>query len=432
MKRISVVGLGYIGLPTAAMFASHGIKVLGVDINEETCEIINGGGVHIQEPFLSDIIKTQVANSMIVCSQKVKPADAFLIAVPTPVTDEKTADLSYVIEAGRSISRVLKQGDLVVLESTVPPRCTIDILLPVLEESGLKAGEDFYLAHCPERVLPGQVIHEIKHNNRVIGGINQKSAEKALALYSAFVKAEMFVTDTITAELCKLMENTYRDVNIALANELAKICEHLETNVWDVIRYANKHPRVNLHSPGPGVGGHCLAIDPWFVIKSAPDLATIIELARNTNDSMPKFVAQKIKKLVTKNSKITILGCTYKPDVGDLRESPIMDLLELIKDDFQVNIVDPFIDKYDFDVYEASKDASLVILGVNHKSFENINFAKLKQVVKEPVILDTRNYFNKDKVKKMGFAYHLLGYSCKAEHSVHRNIKEIAATKNQN
>ena len=426
MQQISVLGLGYIGLPTAAMFASHGIKVLGVDVNEQTCRIINKGGVHIEEPHLGDIIKEQVARGMITCSSEVKSADAFLIAVPTPITEEKTADLSYVISAGKSVAKVLKRGDLVVLESTVSPRCTLDVLLPVLEESGLKAGEDFYLAHCPERVLPGQIIYELKHNNRVIGGVNMESAEKARELYSVFVEGEMYLTDTVTAELCKLMENTYRDVNIALANELAKICERLGTNAWDVIKFANKHPRVNIHQPGPGVGGHCLAIDPWFVVESAPDLSPIIGLSRNTNDAMPKYVAEKVNDLVPHGSRVVVLGCTYKPDIDDLRESPIMDLVELLNDNYEVVIVDPFINDYDVNVYDVATNADLVILGVHHKKFAEIDLAKLGKALKTPVLLDTRSYFSRFDVERAGFEYHLLGAS--DESDITAAEREVAST----
>ena len=428
MKKISVIGLGYIGLPTAAMFASHGVTVVGVDVNEDVCNIINNGGIHIEEPFLSDIIKEQVACGKITCRTEVLPSDAFIIAVPTPINEDKTADLSYVISAGESVAKVLKRGDLVILESTVSPRCTLDVLLPVLEDSGLRSGVDFYLAHCPERVLPGQIIHELKYNNRVIGGVNLESAKKARALYSVFVEGEMYLTDTITAELCKLMENTFRDVNIALANELAKICERLGTNAWDVIKFANKHPRVNLHSPGPGVGGHCLAVDPWFVVEAVPDLSHIIELSRNINDSMPEYVAEKVKTLAPRGSKVVILGCTYKPDVDDMRESPIMDLVGLLENDYQVCIVDPFVKRYAVDVYDVARDARLLILGVHHKQFSTIDWTRLKSVVKEPVFLDTRNYFSKAEVEKVGFGYHLLGSSDTPHPSVVQTRKEVAVS----
>lgn len=427
MKHISIIGLGYIGLPTAAMFASHGVKVTGVDVNEDVCRTINNGGIHIEEPFLADIIKEQVANGMIKCTQEVEASDAFLIAVPTPMKEDKTADLSYVISAGRSIAKVLKPGDLVILESTVPPRCTLDVFLPVLEESGLKAGEDFYLAHCPERVLPGQIIYELKHNNRVIGGVDLESAKRSKELYSVFVEGDMYLTDALTAELCKLMENTFRDVNIALVNELAKICEYLGANAWDVIQYANKHPRVNLHSPGPGVGGHCLAIDPWFVVKAAPNLAPIIELSRNVNDSMPSHVAKRIANLVNPGSKIVILGCTYKPDIDDLRESPIMDLVDLIKNDYNITIVDPFVAEYNVELYTAAQDADLVVLGVHHSKFKEIDLARLAEATKNAVWLDTRNFFTKEEIEEAGFEYHLLGLSDAPKGILREAEREVAA-----
>lgn len=427
MKHISIIGLGYIGLPTAAMFASHGVKVTGVDVNEDVCRTINNGGIHIEEPFLADIIKEQVANGMIKCTQEVEASDAFLIAVPTPMKEDKTADLSYVISAGRSIAKVLKPGDLVILESTVPPRCTLDVFLPVLEESGLKAGEDFYLAHCPERVLPGQIIYELKHNNRVIGGVDLESAKRSKELYSVFVEGDMYLTDALTAELCKLMENTFRDVNIALVNELAKICEYLGANAWDVIQYANKHPRVNLHSPGPGVGGHCLAIDPWFVVKAAPNLAPLIELSRNVNDSMPSHVAKRIANLVNPGSKIVILGCTYKPDVDDLRESPIMDLVDLIKNDYNITIVDPFVAEYNVELYTAAQDADLVVLGVHHNKFKEIDLARLAEATKNAVWLDTRNFFTKEEIEEAGFEYHLLGLSDAPKGILREAEREVAA-----
>jgi len=427
VKHISIIGLGYIGLPTAAMFASHGVKVTGVDVNEDVCRTINNGGIHIEEPFLADIIKEQVANGMIKCTQEVEASDAFLIAVPTPMKEDKTADLSYVISAGRSIAKVLKPGDLVILESTVPPRCTLDVFLPVLEESGLKAGEDFYLAHCPERVLPGQIIYELKHNNRVIGGVDLESAKRSKELYSVFVEGDMYLTDALTAELCKLMENTFRDVNIALVNELAKICEYLGANAWDVIQYANKHPRVNLHSPGPGVGGHCLAIDPWFVVKAAPNLAPLIELSRNVNDSMPSHVAKRIANLVNPGSKIVILGCTYKPDIDDLRESPIMDLVDLIKNDYNITIVDPFVAEYNVDLYTAAQDADLVILGVHHNKFKEIDLARLAGATKNAVWLDTRNFFTKEEIEEAGFEYHLLGLSDVPKGILREAEREVAA-----
>ncbi len=409
MKEVTILGLGYIGLPTAAMFASHGTKVRGVDVNESICNTINEGKIHIEEPYLEQIVKQSVLSGMLNASTKVEECENYIIAVPTPITKDKKADLSYVISAAESIFPVLKKDSLVILESTVSPKCTDQVLVPILEKSGLEAGKDFYVAHCPERVLPGQIIHELEHNNRIIGGFTEESAIRARELYSIFVKGEMYITDSITAELCKLMENTYRDVNIALANELAVICENLGLNAWEVVSYANKHPRVNIHQPGPGVGGHCLAVDPWFVVEAAPMIARIIQLSRKTNDSMPEYVAKKIADIVPEESKIVILGCTYKPNVDDMRESPIIELIDILKSKYEVEIVDPFIEQYNKNIYEASNNADLVVLGVNHRHFKTINFDVLSKVVDRKILFDTRNFFSREKVIESGFRYILLG-----------------------
>lgn len=428
LKEICIIGLGYIGLPTAAMFASHGVKIMGVDLHQYICDTINEGKIHIEEPYLDQIVKQSVLRGMLSASTRVEKCKNYIIAVPTPIAENKRADLSCVVNAAMQVYPLLEPGNLVILESTVSPRCTEDILVPLLEKSGLKAGVDFYVAHCPERVLPGKIIYELEHNNRIIGGITIESAIKARDLYSTFVKGEMFITDATTAELCKLMENTYRDVNIALANELAMICEKLGINSWEVVKYANKHPRVNLHQPGPGVGGHCLAIDPWFIVESTPEIAKIIELSRIVNDSMPMYVSIKVEKLLKKGSKIVILGCTYKPDVDDMRESPIMKLVEILEKQYHINIVDPFIKKYNNNVYEVCNDADLVILGVNHKQFSTIDFQVLSKVVKNKLFLDTRNFFNKARVEDGGFKYILLGDGSKTSNLCFEAIKEVAVT----
>lgn len=409
MREVCIIGLGYIGLPTAAMFATHGVKVTGIDIKKEICELINEGKIHIEEPYLADLVKQAAINKTIFCQSALEPAESFIIAVPTPITCDKKADMFSVISAGEAIAKVLKNGDLVILESTVSPGCTADILKPVLEKSGLRAGKDFYLAHCPERVLPGRILYELEHNNRIIGGIDPESAQKAKDLYSIFVKGEFFLTDTITAELCKLMENTYRDVNIALANELAKICEKLCCNAWDVIKYANKHPRVNIHNPGPGVGGHCLAVDPWFIVESAPELAVIIKSARNTNDGMPGHIYEKVKSMVNINDRIVILGCTYKADVDDIRESPILHLAHLLEENYSVNIVDPYISRFSSNVYEACNNADLIILGVNHKQFRQLNFEVISKIVNQRKLIDTRNFFDQNELAGIGFEVYCIG-----------------------
>jgi UDP-N-acetyl-D-mannosaminuronic acid dehydrogenase len=411
MKEVCVIGLGYIGLPTAAMLASHGIQVKGVDVVPDIVDTINRGEVHIQEPDLKELVKKVVSEGKLKASLRVEACEAFIIAVPTPITDEKEVDLSHVKAAARQIYPVLKKGNLVVLESTVPPKTTEEVLVPILEKSGLQAGVDFYVAHCPERVLPGRILYELENNNKVIGGINRISAEKGRDLYRVFVKGQLFITDASTAEMCKLMENTYRDVNIALANELARICEGIGINAWDVIKHANKHPRVDLHKPGPGVGGHCLAVDPWFIIKAQPGISRMIKMARQINDSMPRYVFEKIKGLVAPGEKIVILGYTYKADVDDIRESPIEALVEILRVEslYTVEIVDPYRREFDKDIYEAARDSSLILLGVNHRQFQDIRFDLLAKVMKNKVILDTRNDIQREKAAEFGFRYYLLG-----------------------
>ena len=263
-KKICIIGLGYIGLPTAAMFATHGHKIIGVDINKNIVDSLNHGRITIEEPYLDILVQAAVTSENLVARTQPEEADVFIISVPTPINKDKTADLSAVKAAAESIVPFLREGNIVVLESTSPPRTVQDILLPILKKSGLDIGTQILVAHSPERVLPGKILIELVENNRIVGGINQTSCEAVRDLYRTFVKADIFLTDATTAEMCKLMENTFRDVNIALANELAILCEGLGINAWEVIKLSNKHPRVNIHQPGPGVGGHCLAVDPWF------------------------------------------------------------------------------------------------------------------------------------------------------------------------
>lgn len=411
MKKLSVIGMGYIGLPTSAMFAANGIGVAGCDINADICAMINNGEIHYIEPGLKSLVQEVVLNGRLKASTELFESDVFIIAVHTPMTEDKKADLSYVVQAAGSIAAVLKKGDLVILESTVSPRTTLDVLVPALEKSGLRAGTDFMVAHCPERVLPGQIMQELIYNNRIIGGIDKASAVAAMELYKTFVKGEIYITDATTAELTKLVENTFRDVNIAFSNELAKICENLNINVWDVIEFANKHPRVNIHRPGPGVGGHCLAIDPWFIIEGEGNTHSLIEQARRINSSMPLFVANKVKKLLPKGGRVVLLGCAYKADVEDTRESPAFEIHRLISNlhNFNVEIVDPHVREYDTDIYAALTNANMAIFVVNHTIFKEINFQRLFELMKTPVILDTRNCLNSKELTEIGFKYHLLG-----------------------
>ncbi|WP_407378839.1 nucleotide sugar dehydrogenase, partial [Methanobrevibacter sp.] len=309
--KVCIIGQGYIGLPTAALFARNHCEVVGVDVNEKIIDNLNNGIIHIEEPGISDIIKKALELNVYKASMKPEKADAFIITVPTPyIVENYSCDLSYVISACESIIPYLEKGNTVIIESTIAPMSTDDVIKPIFEKAGYTIGKDLYLAHCPERVLPGKIIDELIHNDRIIGGITPQCSIKASEVYGQFVEGELMLTEAKTAELSKCMENTFRDVNIALANELAKICAEIGVNALDVIKMANKHPRVNLHSPGPGVGGHCLAIDPYFIYAKAPDTAKIIKLARDTNNSMPEFVCDYTRKII-KKGKIAILGVSY-------------------------------------------------------------------------------------------------------------------------
>lgn len=415
---ICIIGLGYIGLPTAAMFATHGHRVLGVDVNQKVIDALNKGKIIIEEPNLEETVNVAVKEGTLRAAMEPEESDAFIICVPTPIKSDKTADLTYVESGIRRIIPFLKKGNIVILESTSPPGTTRDFMGSILKEAGFIPGQDVHLAYCPERVLPGRILIELKENSRVVGGINEESADIVKDLYKSFVKGEIYISEATTAEMCKLMENTYRDVNIALANELAMLCEKMKVNAWDVIKYANKHPRVNLHMPGPGVGGHCIAVDPWFIIEKQPETAKIMDLARNTNDNMPQYVLERIKGL-TKNvqgiKKVCILGVTYKPNVDDMRESPIIELIHLLKEqgDFEPVVVDKHVDldgSKERNLYEAAKDSHLMVLAVNHNEFKELDFERLKDTMKCPVVLDTRNFWDAETIEKAGMEYHLLGW----------------------
>lgn len=415
---ICIIGLGYIGLPTAAMFATHGHRVLGVDVNQKVIDALNKGKIIIEEPNLEETVNVAVKEGTLRAAMEPEESDAFIICVPTPIKSDKTADLTYVESGIRRIIPFLKKGNIVILESTSPPGTTRDFMGSILKEAGFIPGQDVHLAYCPERVLPGRILIELKENSRVVGGINEESADIVKDLYKSFVKGEIYISEATTAEMCKLMENTYRDVNIALANELAMLCEKMKVNAWDVIKYANKHPRVNLHMPGPGVGGHCIAVDPWFIIEKQPETAKMMNLARKTNDNMPQYVLERIKGL-TKNiqgiKKVCILGVTYKPNVDDMRESPIIELIHLLKEqgNFDPVVVDKHVDldgSKERTLYEAAKDSHLMVLAVNHNEFKELDFERLKDTMKCPVVLDTRNFWDADTIEKAGMEYHLLGW----------------------
>lgn len=395
--KICVVGLGYIGLPTSAMFASHGCEVVGVDIDQSIVNTLNARNIHIEEPGLGDVIRNVIAAGKFRASMTPEVADVFILAVPTPnLADEfKSCDLTYVINAVKSIIPYLRKGNVVILESTVAPRSTNDFVKPIFEEAGFTIGEDLFLAHCPERVLPGQILHELKHNNRIVGGITPACTEHAAEVYSIFVEGELIKTEAKTAELSKCMENTFRDVNIALANELAKICYKLDINCLDVIAMANKHPRVNIHNPGPGVGGHCLAIDPYFICAKASEESKIIRLARDTNASMPEFVVEKTKMLLQgiDNPKIAAFGVTYKGNVDDVRESPSMEIVEMLQHEgYNVAVYDPHVNNPEYvDLDTAVTDADIIVVLTDHNEYKNLNLVDIASKMKHPVLFDTRN-----------------------------------------
>ncbi|NJE30331.1 nucleotide sugar dehydrogenase [Thermococcus sp. 18S1] len=411
--KISVLGLGYIGLPTALLFASAGYDVIGVDIDSEKVNMLNQGMLPFQEPGLDELFEK--AQKKFRATTKVEPSDVFLIAVPTPADSHtKTADLIYVRSAAEMIYPHLKEGDLVILESTVPPLTTEKLVVPILEKSRLKAGYDFYVAHCPERAIPGKTIYEMVHNDRVVGGINKKSAELTKRLYRSFVKGKLYITDATTAEFVKLIENTYRDVNIALVNELAQIAEEYHINIWEAIELANKHPRVHLHKPGPGVGGHCISIDPWFVIQNSSN-GKLIAMARYTNDTMPNYVVKKVKKILKdiKYPTITIFGVAYKGNVDDTRETPALRIIKLAENEgINIRVYDPVVKDFEYpllDLEDAVKDSDCIVVVTDHEIFKYLDPEPVGKLMRNKIVVDTRNILNHDKWKKAGFKVKVLG-----------------------
>jgi len=401
-EKICVLGLGYIGLPTASTFATHGIKVVGVDVNPQIVAGLQNGEMHIYEPGLRTLVQAaRKSNNLVVC-EKPEHADAFLIAVPTPFYDDKRADMRAVISAAEAVVPVLQRGNLVVLESTSPPRTTVDLLIPILERSGMKAGEDFHVVYSPERVLPGQILRELIENARVIGGFTPACAEAGRDLYATFVRGEIILTDATTAEMVKLMENTYRDVNIAIANEFSRLANRFGVDAWEAIRLANLHPRVRILNPGPGVGGHCISVDPWFLVEAAPDLTPLIHTARKVNDSQPHFVVDLVRRALgdtLEGKRIAALGLAYKPDVDDLRESPAVEVAHLLTqagatvlayEPYKPDAVIPGLTLVD-PLAAAIEDADLLLLLVNHAPLRELDPFVINQLTKARVIVDTVN-----------------------------------------
>ena len=405
-ETISVIGLGYIGLPTAAVFASKGKKVVGVDINARAVETINRGAIHIVEPDLDQVVHAAVTRGDLRATTQPEAADAFLIAVPTPFKDDHQPDLRFVKAAAESIAPVLKKGDLVILESTSPVGSTeqmadwLAAARPDLRFPQHAETPDIFVAYCPERVLPGQVMVELINNDRVIGGMTPACSARASELYRLFLKGECVETNARTAEMCKLTENSFRDVNIAFANELSLICADQGINVWELIALANRHPRVNILQPGPGVGGHCIAVDPWFIVAQNPELARLIRTAREVNDAKPQWVLDQVKTALAdcltqtgkRASDITIacFGLAFKPNIDDLRESPAVGVAQKIAEWHSGTtwVVEPHIeqladslaDKAELVSYEQALDqADILVMLVDHRAFRAIDAADVQQ-----------------------------------------------------
>ena len=409
----SVIGLGYIGLPTSAVMARAGCKVQGVDVSSHVVDTINRGEVHIEEVDLDGLVQAVVNDGLLTASLDVEPSDVFVIAVPTPFSNDgkHTPDISYILQAAEKVAGVLKKGDCVILESTSPVGTTEkmrDVFAekrPDLAMPGLCEGTpDVSIAYCPERVLPGKILEELIHNDRSIGGITPRCGRKALAFYKRFVKGECVVTDARSAEMTKLVENAFRDVNIAFANELSMIADKQGLDVWEVIRLANRHPRVNVLQPGPGVGGHCIAVDPWFIVHGAPDEAKIIRQARETNDSKMHHVLARAEALADANpeAKIACLGLAFKANIDDFRESPALDIAVSLANEYgnRVKVVEPYTSElpgeFDgteaelIDIDEALEECDVLLLLVDHDVFKAIPAEERG----DKVVYDTRGVWS--------------------------------------
>jgi UDP-N-acetyl-D-mannosaminuronic acid dehydrogenase len=399
-QTVSVIGLGYIGLPTSAVFAKQGMQVIGVDVNQQAVDTINQGNIHIVEPGLRDVVASAVKSGLLRATTTPEPADAFVMAVPTPFKADKTGDLSYIEAAARNVAPVLRKGNLIILESTSPVGTTEqleawlqdarpDLTFPATHGNDA----DVQLAYCPERVLPGKVMEELVQNDRVIGGLSERASEMAADLYRVFLKGDCLLTNARTAEMAKLTENSFRDVNIGFANELSLICDKLDINVWELIRLANHHPRVNILQPGPGVGGHCVAVDPWFLVSSAPDEARMIRTAREVNDYKPQWVFEKVQQQVARLAKpahqqvIACLGLAFKANIDDLRESPALSIAQKIAAEHsgQTLVVEPNISALPkqfshaelVGLNDALEQADIIVLLVDHEPFKAITRAQL-------------------------------------------------------
>jgi len=405
MKRICVIGLGYIGLPTACLFADAGYGVVGVEINQEKIEKLNHGKLPFEEKGLEELFEKALPNM----SFKTKPeeADVFIVAVPTPLDKEaKMADLRYIREAIKSISNYVRTDNLVILESTVPPGTCERLILPML-------GNKAHFVHCPERAIPGNTIYEMIYNDRIIGSNEREIGELAKEIYASFVKGNIYLTNLRTAEMVKVMENTFRDINIALANEFAQIAEESGVNIWEAIELANKHPRVNILKPGPGVGGHCIAIDPWFLVENSVR-SRIVNLAREINDSMPRHVLRLVKELgIGTHSTITVLGVAYKGDVDDTRETPALNFIKLAENEgYEVKVHDPLVKSFEYEILSleaAVKDSDCLVIITDHSKFKELEPGEIARLMRKRNVVDSRNILDKERWERAGFKVKVLG-----------------------
>lgn len=397
--KISVIGLGYIGLPTALMFASHGVQVVGTDYKKELVDILRQGKVTFEEDGMQALLDEAIASGNMEFTTEYQPTEAYIVAVPTPYDKQtKRLDPNYVINACADVLKVCPKGAILVVESTVPPDTIEKFVRPMVKEKGFVPGQDIHLVHAPERIIPGFLVKELSENSRTIGADSVEIAEKVRELYAAFCKSEIVLTDIRTAEMTKVVENTFRDINIAYANELTQLCRTAGLDVYEIIRIANKHPRVNILSPGPGVGGHCISVDPWFLVGEYPTQSLLVHTARRTNDGMPEYVLGRIAEVMdemgmTDYGRVGLYGLTYKENVDDTRESPTLQLLESMHNHLSggLKVYDPFVKRdvvtsqyHDLDSFLA--DVDLVVLMVSHNEIRE-NAAKLA----EKVVLDTRN-----------------------------------------
>jgi UDP-N-acetyl-D-mannosaminuronic acid dehydrogenase len=406
-RGVAVIGLGYIGLPTSAVLADHGVRVHGVDIDPRVVDAVNSADLHITEPDLDEVVHRVVKSGMLSATCEVVPADVYIVAVPTPLRGDHQPDLSHVESATRAIARVLQRGDLVILESTCPPGSTASMSAWIAEERpDLRLphehpeSPDVYLAHCPERVLPGRILEELTTNDRIVGGLTPECARRAAALYDMVVTGTISLTDASTAEMAKLVENTFRDVNIAFANELSTICDRVGIDVWSVIELANHHPRVQVLAPGPGVGGHCIAVDPWFIAAAAPEETRLIRQARAINDGRPQQVVDQVALLAAEGDTVACLGLAYKPDVDDLRESPAVQITRRLveqRPDLGVLVVEPYASELPAELAEsegvalceltdALSRSEVVLLLVHHAEFAQLD----PELLRGKRVVDTR------------------------------------------